>query len=171
MDALNEHTIPFTGLKDGHHDFRFVLDDAFFQATGEEELEGGTVTADVGLEKTTSLLVVSMHVEGPVRTRCDRCNGPLAYTVSGDQRQIFQLHGEGPDDDDELVTLDPGAHSINLTHYLYECVRLAVPIRHTHAPGQCDPEAEQVLARYSVEHEPTPDPRWEALEQLKNKRP
>ena len=89
--------------------------------------------------------------------------------VDGQQRQIFQLHGDTDLDDEELVTLDPKTHSIHLTHYLYECLRLALPARHVHEPGQCDPEVEAALGKLATEHEPAPDPRWEALKQLKNK--
>lgn len=168
MEALQEHTIPFTGLKDGQHGFRFDLGDSFFSAAGEEEFEGGAVTVNVTLDKTPSLLVAHLHAAGTVSVRCDHCNAPMDLPLNGDQRQIFQLHGDPALDDDELVTLDPKAHSINLTHYLYECLRLALPARHVHPPGQCDPDVEAALGRLASEHEPAPDPRWAALQQLKN---
>ncbi len=169
LDALRDHTIPFTGLKDGQHEFRFELDDAFFAKAGVEDVIAGVVQVEVGLHKSPTMLVTHIHAEGPVTVPCDRCNAPLALVLKGDQRQIFQLHGDPVEDDDELVTLEPGAHSINLTHYLYECLRLALPARRTHAEGQCDPEAEAALARFATEKEPdpVPDPRWEALQKLK----
>lgn len=168
MDALQEHTIAFSGLKDGEHEFQFQLEQPFFDASGEEEWDGGDVTVDVTLDKSSSLLVTKIHAHGPVKLHCDRCNGPLDFMVEGEQRQIFSLHAQEDIDDDELVSLDDSAHSINLTHYIYECLRLALPIRHVHAPGQCDPEVEKVLSKLVVEHEPIPDPRWEVLKELKN---
>jgi uncharacterized metal-binding protein YceD (DUF177 family) len=168
MEPLKDHTIPFTGLKDGEHAFRFVLEQPFFDASGEEEWEGGNVTVDVTIDKSTSMLVTHIKAHGPVALRCDRCNGPLEFNVQGEQRQIFRLNGEEQYDDDELVSLDDRTHSINLTHYIYECLRLALPIRHVHAPGQCDPEVENVLSQLIVEHEPIPDPRWEVLKDLKD---
>lgn len=170
MEALVEHTIPFTGLSDGLHEFQFELGKPFFEAAGEEEFEGGHVQVDVTLHKSPTMLVTNIHVEGPVSVRCDRCNAPMEFPLKGEQRQIFQLHGEDQEDDDELVTLDNRAHSINLTHYIYECLRLALPARHVHEPGGCDPEVDAALGRLALEHEPVPDPRWEALNQLKNKR-
>lgn len=167
MDALKEHTIPFSGLKDGVHEFRFELAEAFFAGTQDEDLEGGLLEAIVTLTKSPSLLVAEMHIEGPVRMRCDRCAAPMELQVSADQRQIFQLNAEEDLDSDEVVGLPPGEHSINLTHYLYECLRLALPIRHVHPPGQCDPEVEAVLERLAVDQEPAPDPRWDALKNLK----
>ncbi|MBL7981840.1 MAG: DUF177 domain-containing protein [Flavobacteriales bacterium] len=171
MDPLKDHTIQFSGLKDGAHEFQFELGDDFFAAAGEEEFEGGRVNVLVNLHKSATMLVTNIHVEGPVSVRCDHCNAPMDLVVKGDQRQIFQLHGDPSEDDDELVTLEPAAHSINLTHYIYECLRLSLPARKVHPAGQCDPEVEKALGDLAVEHEPVPDPRWDALKQLKTKRP
>ena len=171
MEALKEHTIQFTGLKDGQHKFQFELGHDFFVAAAEEELHGGAVNVEVTLDQTPTLLVTHIRTQGTVDTICDHCGGELALEVAGDQRQIFQLVGEPQEDDDELVTLDPKDHSINLTHYIYECLRLALPARRVHAQGACDPEADAALGKFSVEHEPVPDPRWDALKQLKHKRP
>lgn len=174
MEPLKEHSIPFAGLKDGQHRFEFELGQAFFDAAHEEELTSGRVQVVVTMDKTPALLVAAIHVEGTVGTSCDRCNSPLDLPVTGDQQQIFQLHGEADPDDDELVVLDPKEHSINLSHYIYECLRLALPARRVHPPGQCDPEVEAVLGDLAVdhpesEHDHVPDPRWDALKQLKNK--
>jgi uncharacterized protein len=68
------------------------------------------------------------------------------------------------------VELGERASEVNLTHYFFECISLHLPIRHVHPEGQCDPEVDQALNRIQVEHEPVPDPRWEALKALKNKK-
>lgn len=169
MEALEQHTIVFTGLKDGVHDFDFVLGDDFFAATGVEEYLGGQVKAHVTLDKSSHLLVTNIHVDGDVNMLCDHCNGPMRQPVKGEQRQIFKLTEESETDDDELVSVDPHASTINLTHYLFECISLHLPIRHVHPPGQCDPEVDQALAKIQVEHEHEPDPRWDVLKDLQNK--
>lgn len=169
MEALPEHTIQFSGLKDGSHAFGFVLGDAFFQATGMEEYAaGGDVLATVVLDKSEHLLVANIHVDGHLNMTCDHCNGPMRQPVKGDQRQIFQLSGETDVDDEELVALEVDAHEINLTHFLFECICLHLPIRHLHPEGQCDPDVENALNRVKVESEPEPDPRWDALKALKD---
>lgn len=167
MVALDEHTINFTGLKDGEHEFQFDLDKRFFEQTGDEDLEGGHLAAVVKLDKRGNLMVANIHLEGTVEVLCDHCNAPLSLPTIGDQRQIFQLNAEEDLDDDELVGLDAHAHSINLSHYFYECLRLALPARRLHPPGGCDPEVEAVLDKLRVDDIPAPDPRWEALKQLK----
>jgi uncharacterized metal-binding protein YceD (DUF177 family) len=101
---------------------------------------------------------------------CDRCAAPLGLRVSGSQRQIFRLNSTEEFDDEELVGLEAGATAVNLTHYIYECLRLALPSRHVHPPGQCDPDVAAVLERITVDRQAT-DPRWNILDQLKTERP
>lgn len=169
MEARPEHTISFSGLKDGAHEFDFVLGPAFFTATGVEEFLGGEASMHVRLEKSSHLLVTLIHVDGHINMLCDHCNAPMEQPIKGDQRQIFKLSAENETDDDELVSIDPGAHEINLTHYIFECISLHLPIRHVHAPGLCDPEVEVALEKVQIHHEPTPDPRWAVLNKLRNK--
>lgn len=171
MEAFPEHTIAFTGLKDGAHRFTYELDDAFFKATEQEEYVGGRVDVTVDVDKSQHLLVCRIHAQGAVQVHCDHCNGLMDCPVNGDQRQIFTLTGEeGDEGDEELVSLATDAHEVNLTHYFFECISLHLPARRIHPAGQCDPEVDQALSQINIEHEPVPDPRWEALQALKNNR-
>lgn len=169
MEALPEHTIAFSGLKDGTHAFDFVLGPSFFTATGVEDFMGGRANAHVVLEKNSHLLVARIHVEGHIDMLCDHCNAPMQQAIKGDQRQVFKLSPENESDDDELVSIDPDAHEINLTHYIFECISLNLPYRHVHPAGQCDPEVENALNKVLVHPENGPDPRWAALKKLKSK--
>ncbi|MEO5584019.1 MAG: DUF177 domain-containing protein [Flavobacteriales bacterium] len=168
MEALSEHTIPFSGLNDGTHEFDFVLGPEFFTATGVEEFLGGEAAVHVTLEKNSYFLVTLIHVDGYIDMLCDHCNAPMQQPIKGDQRQIFKLSEENETDDDELVSIDPKANEINLTHYIFECISLHLPIRHVHPDDECDPEVVVALEKVQV-HEPTPDPRWAVLKDLKNK--
>jgi uncharacterized metal-binding protein YceD (DUF177 family) len=171
MDAFPEHSIAFTGLKDGEHRFSYELDDAFFKATEQEDYMGGKVHVEVTMDKSQHLLVCKIHVNGTVQVPCDHCNTLMDFPVQGDQRQIFTLTGEEIEEyDEELVVLDTAAHEVNLTHYFFECITLHMPARRVHPEGQCDPEVDQAFNQLAVDHEPVPDPRWEALKALKNNR-
>ncbi len=70
-----------------------------------------------------------------------------------------------------MVAEDEGI--LDITWYLYEFIALAIPIRHVHAPGKCNPAMIRTLEEYSAtrsgqEEDDTPmDPRWEALLKLK----
>lgn len=172
MVAMPEHTIPFIGLKDGLHDFRFELGEAFFTAAADEEMQGGQVVADVQLDKSPTMLVADIRMTGALNVVCDHCNAPMEWPVACTHRQVFHLNGRQRFDeaDDDVVGLEPDDHAINLSHHLYECLRLALPIRHVHAEGACDPEVEAALERMRHDKTPSTDPRWEALQRLKAKR-
>lgn len=167
MEALSEHTIAFSGLKDGSHAYDFMLGADFFRASGVEDYLDGKVSVKVTLEKSMYLLVTLIHVDGYIEMLCDHCNAPMHQPVEGDQRQIFKLTEENETDEDELVSIDPNAQEINLTHYIFECISLHLPIRHVHLPEDCDPEVADALEIIQVNHEP--DPRWAVLNELKHK--
>lgn len=171
VDKLREYTIAYSGLKDGSHAFAFDLDPAFFEAAADEEMPAGDMHVDVELEKSATMLVANIHAMGVLHTTCDHCNAPLELPLEGRQRQVFHLTGrqwEAGNENDEVVGLEPTDTEVDLTHYIYECMRLALPLRHAHAPGHCDPEVERALGALNTEHEPVPDPRWNVLDQLKN---
>lgn len=167
MEALPEHTIAISGLKDGAHSYAYELGAGFFRACGREDFLGGQAHVDVRMERTNHLLVARLHVDGHVDMLCDHCNAPMEQPVKGDQRQVFKLTGGEQTDDDELVGLDPDTHEINLTHYIFECISLHLPIRHVHPEGACDPAVADALEKIQVNHEP--DPRWAALQDLKQR--
>jgi uncharacterized metal-binding protein YceD (DUF177 family) len=169
MDALKDHTINFSGLKDGLHAFEFDLDGAFFKAAADEELEGGNAKATVQLDKNPTMLVADIHIVGTVDVLCDHCNAPLAYPVDGRLREVFHMNGrQSFEGDDEVIGLDPDDHAINLSHPFYECIRLALPIRRVHPAGQCDPAVDALLARQQQQDPNTgSDPRWAALNALR----
>ena len=57
---------------------------------------------------------------------------------------------------------------LDVAWYLYEFIALAIPIKHVHAPGKCNPAMVRALEEYSAarsgeEDEQAMDPRWEAL--------
>jgi uncharacterized protein len=172
MDALQDHTIHFTGLNNGLHAFQFDLDNAFFKAAADEELEGGKAQAMVQLDKNPSMLVADIRITGTVDVLCDHCNAPLDYPVDGHLREVFHMNGrQNFEGDDQVIGLDPDDHAINLSHSFYECIRLALPIRRVHSAGQCDPIVDALLARQQQQDPNTgTDPRWAALNALRAQR-
>ncbi len=168
MEALKEHTIAFTGLREGLHTFHYRIGREFFDVLNEDELKGGDLRVTVDLDKGTHMLVTNIHIEGTVALHCDACNAPLDLPVAGDQRQIFRLHSEEETfDDEEIVGLSDSAHDINLSHYIYECMSLAMPIRRVHPEGGCDPDVVFALDRSETDNDAPVDPRWDALRSLK----
>jgi uncharacterized metal-binding protein YceD (DUF177 family) len=171
LEALRDHTITIAGLPEGQHNFPFLLEDAFFSMTGNDELRGGAVRVNVSMLRTADLWVADVEAKGSVKVNCDRCDGPLEVAVAGKLRHLYRLASPGQEEDEDLTLIAPDQQTINLTHTLYECIVLALPARRVHSTGQCDPAVQAVLDRMQETNDqvgPT-DARWAALEALKSK--
>lgn len=102
---------------------------------------------------------------------CDICLDPVEQPIETTQRLEVKLGKENSEEDD-LVTVAEDEGILDVAWYLYEFIALAIPIKHVHAPGKCNPAMVRALEEYSAarsgeEDEQAMDPRWEALLKLK----
>ena len=110
--------------------------------------------------------------EGVVMVPCDICLDLMEQSIETTQRLEVKLGTENSEEED-LVMVAEDEGILDITWYLYEFIALAIPIRHVHAPGKCNPAMIRTLEEYSAtrsgqEEDDTPmDPRWEALLKLK----
>jgi len=135
------------------------------------EIKGGTVAVSVVMDREERMMDLRFAIEGMLRVPCDRCNELMDIPVSGKERLIIKL-GEGYYEEREDVQVIPEtAGKIDLGPFIYECIYLLLPARRVHPDDvsgntTCDPEVIRKLKELSEQH--TPDPRWDALNQLKN---
>lgn len=171
MKPLAEFEIPFSGLKIGQHAYDFELFDAFFEAFGEAEFRNANVLLNVLLEKKETMLQLNVAFNGTVETDCDRCGHALEIPVNGTQNLVVKFGREAAEESDEIWVIPDSDHSLNIAWFAYECVVLSLPTRRVHNEGDCDAEALERLEQFRIDEpeEPQTDPRWAALEQLKNK--
>ena len=89
------------------------------------------------------------------------------------EESLVVKFGEETTEDDELVIVSEDKGVLDVSWFIYEFISLNIPIKHVHAPGNCNPAMvkmlEEHMATRSSEEEETIDPRWEALRDLKNK--
>ncbi len=57
MKALKEYEIPFVGLKEGMHDYRFTIDNRFFDRFEYSEIHEGEVFVDLRMERKTRMMM------------------------------------------------------------------------------------------------------------------
>ena len=76
--------------------------------------------------------------------------------------------------DDDVVTVDENEGILDASWLVYEFIVLAIPIRHVHAPGKCDPAMTKVLEELSSDRSSgeesggAVDSRWSELLKLKD---
>ena len=165
--------IDLKGLNEGANHLKFDLDDTYFKAVEAPEVSRGKVRVLLDITRTgNDFFTLDFHETGVVMVPCDICLDPMEQSIETTQRLEVKLGTENSEEDD-LVMVAEDEGILDITWYLYEFIALAIPIKHVHAPGKCNPAMIRTLEEYSAtrsgqEGNETPmDPRWEALLKLK----
>ena len=165
--------IDLKGLNEGVNYLEFDLDDTYFKAIDALEVSQGKVRVLLDITRTgNDFFTLDFHETGVVMVPCDICLDPMEQSIETTQRLEVKLGTENSEEED-LVMVAEDEGILDITWYLYEFIALAIPIKHVHAPGKCNPAMIRTLEEYSAtrsgqEGNETPmDPRWEALLKLK----
>ena len=164
--------IDLKGLEEGANYLEFDLDDTYFKAVDAPEVSQGSVHVSLDILRTRNdFFTLDFHETGTVMVPCDICLDPMEQSIETTQRLEVNFGTENSEEGD-LVTVAEDEGILDVTWYLYEFIALAIPIKHVHAPGKCNPAMVRALEEYSAarsgeEDEQAMDPRWEALLKLK----
>ena len=165
--------IDLKGFNEGVNYLEFDLDDTYFKAIEAPEVSQGKVRVLLDITRTgNDFFTLDFHETGVVMVPCDICLDPMEQSIEITQRLEVKLGTENSEEDD-LVMVAEDEGILDITWYLYEFIALAIPIRHVHAPGKCNPAMIRTLEEYSATrsgqegNEIPMDPRWEALLKLK----
>ena len=71
MEKLDEFDIPFIGLKNGIHQFVFILDNTFFEGFDFNDFHQADFKVELALHKSESLLELEFNSKGSVGVSCD----------------------------------------------------------------------------------------------------
>jgi len=172
MCNLERFKIDLKGLQDDTTSLDFDLDDSFFGALDDVEIHSGALHVSVSIRKATGFFELHFHSEGTVRIPCDRCLDEMDQPIEADNQLIARFGSRNAEEDDTVVVAEEEG-ILDLSWFIYEFIALAIPIKHVHAPGKCNPAMTQVLEelstdRSSDEESSQPvDPRWDALKSLR----
>jgi uncharacterized metal-binding protein YceD (DUF177 family) len=169
----DQYQIAFTGLNSGTHTFDFQVGDKFFEQVEDAEITGGQVAVMVTMVKEERMMDLHLEINGKVSVPCDRCNELIDVEVNGHERLIIKLGDRYFEESEDVQVIPDTAHKFDLSPFLYEYIHLLLPIRRVHPEdeegnSQCDPEIMKKLKELSESH--IQDPRWDALNQLKEKK-
>ena len=145
------------------------------------DVRKGNLTVTLSVRKTGGAYALSFHTEGTVTVPCDRCLDDLELPVETDDRLIVKLGTDFAEEED-IITVPEEDGYINVGWYIYEFIMLSLPIKHVHAPGECNAAMTEILSRHlatetaeetdpSDEEEDTTgngdiDPRWNDLRKI-----
>lgn len=166
--------IPFVGLKPGKHEFQMEVDASFFDSFPFSEISKTEGKLSVVLDKLGNGMDCHVNFHGNCLIPCDRCLSDLNLALSFQERLVVQL-GAQTDLDNDIWTLGPELHELNLSQPVFEWIHLSLPFRRVHPKQEeCDPAMVNHLATSSGNNEKGTedksdaiDPRWNALKDLK----
>jgi uncharacterized metal-binding protein YceD (DUF177 family) len=162
----------FSGLKPGSYTFEYHVGKSFFEQSGESWIGDGDVGVVVSMERGERMLDLHFSIHGSVKVPCDRCNEPVEVKVDGEERLIVKYGDRYHEESEDVQVIPESANLFDVGPFIYEYIHLLVPARRVHpadADGNslCDPAVLKKLEELSGQS--VADPRWEALNVLKNK--
>lgn len=172
MCAFSTFKINLKGLKDGMNELSFDLNTAYFQAVEGSEISSGKVLVKLQVLRTSTFFELTFELNGTITIPCNLCLDDMEYPISS-RHELIVKFGDDYLENDELIVVPEHEGVLDVAWLLYEFVALDIPIRHVHAPGQCNASMASKLAAYTTASDGEAgasteiDPRWKELEKLK----
>lgn len=172
MEKSSVFIIQFSGLKFGKHNFKFDVDDAFFEKLEYSPIEKGEVEVKIVLEKKPSMMILDFKLNGWVAASCDRCTVEFKQPLNG-EHQLFVKFGDDFDELDEALLVIPHeSYELDVSQLIYEFVQLNVPLRkipceENDDTSLCDQETLKVLEASEID-EKSSNPLWAELNKIKD---
>lgn len=169
-----KYSIPVNGLKEGHYLYEFNIDKFFFELFEESEIREGNLRVSVDVEKKPSYMNVVVTMKGTVVVTCDRCLEEFDYPIDCENRLIVGKGSELEEDNTDIILISEEEKELDLSHYFYESIILALPIQRIHFDDEegrstCNPlMLKKIEEHLGSNNNKEVDPRWEKLRDITN---
>ncbi|PKP09606.1 MAG: hypothetical protein CVU08_14145 [Bacteroidetes bacterium HGW-Bacteroidetes-3] len=180
MKDLKEFDISFVGLKEGIHQFEYIIDKKFFDFFNYDEFCDSNVKVMLSFLKNTTIFELDFVFSGWVEVACDVTTELFHQPIEANLRLIVKFGDEFNDENEELLIIPYSENNINVAQYIYEAIVLAVPLKRIH-PGVIDgslhSEVLEKLKEFEIKEEDQEeeqegnktkenDPRWNKLKNI-----
>jgi len=170
LERLIEYKIPFKGISEGQHEYKFHVQDAFFDAMESEDIHQADVQVVLKLDKQSRMMILDFDIQGKIVLACDRCLEALDFPINI-TNQLIVKYGKGDvDEDSDILYLADDEYQLDVSRIIYENIVLIIPIKNVHPDDEdgnstCNKEQIDLIEQYSKRTEN--DSRWDALKNLK----
>lgn len=137
MSKFEQYNIVLKDLPAGTTVKEFILDDVFFKKIDSPEVQRGNVKATVTVRKREDAFELSFDLAGIILIPCDRCLDDLEQAITHKESVLVKF-GNKFSEENEIVIVPESEGAINVAWFLYEFIILNIPIKHIHAPGECN---------------------------------
>lgn len=168
MKKTTEYLIPIRGLKEGQHEYNYVIDPSFFDTFGEEEIKCEAIDVRIKLNKNINLFEFDFEISGSVVDACDRCLDSFELSISHSAKLFVKYGTDYEEVDDEVLIIPENEGVFDCSSLILEFIKLSIPIKKVHPEGKCNSEMINRIADLDPHKEDKTDPRWDALKGLLN---
>jgi len=165
------YIINFHDLDIGEYDFKFILDNVFFEKFDNSEIKDANIKAEVKLIKHQHTFELDFDLSGFVTVQCDRCLDDFKQHVTY-KTDLFVEFGEKSSDlsdADTRITIASNEIEIVLDKHLYDYAHLSIPYKNVHPDeNKCNMSIINRIEELNTKQEEVSDPRWDKLKTLMN---
>lgn len=168
------YTIPFAGLKEGKHQFEYIINKTFFDSFPYDEILDSNLKVDLEFVKKTTLLELCFSANGQVEVACDVTNEPYNENITTKFNLVVKFGDFYNDENEDILIIPHTAYELDVSQFIYEMTVLALPAKKVH-PGIEDGTLESDILKKLEELQPKEnktsqetDPRWSKLKDLLN---
>lgn len=170
MDKM--FVIPFVGLKEGIHQFDYVVNNTFFESYPYDEILGADIKIVLNFVKKSTLLELSFSAQGDIEVACDLTNERYREPIETSLDIVVKFGDEFNDENEDILIIPHSEHQLDVSQFIYEMVVLAVPLKKEHpgiAAGTLKSDIldklEELQPKENNNSQDT-DPRWSKLKDL-----
>lgn len=167
---FKQFDIKFSTLRIGLHELKIDLNKTFFLKHENDEIKDANVEILLKVNKQETMIIFDFEMKGSLTLSCDVCLEDLNYPIQTQEELIVKIIQEQRESDDENIAyVSPNEHTYNIEQYIYEVLYALVPMRKTHLElnQACNELMIQYIEKTNQETKREPDPRWEALKEIK----
>ncbi|NOR28716.1 MAG: DUF177 domain-containing protein [Lutibacter sp.] len=175
MKDLKEFDISFVGLKEGNHQFEYIIKNTFFDFFNYDEFCNSNIKVVLSFLKKATMYELNFVFLGWVEVTCDITNELFKQPIETKFDLIIKFGDEYNDENEELLIIPYSDYKLNVAQYLYEVIVLAIPLKRIH-PGVNDGTLQsevleklnelQVKDQKEEENKKEIDPRWNKLKNI-----
>jgi len=164
--------IPFRGLKEGEHQFEYIINSSFFEVYRYEDILDADIKVHLNFIKKSTLLELTFIANGKVKVSCDISNELYYQPIQGSLDLVIKFGEEYNNDNEDILIIPYGDYEIDIAQYIYEMIVLSLPVKKIH-PGIIDGSLKSDILDKLEELQPNNeqnnksiDPRWDKLKGL-----
>ena len=171
MGANSEFLIPFTGLHNEIHEYRFQVRTDFFKTFENSRIKEGDYEIDLALDKREQMMILDFSFTGKFRAACDRCLSRIDIPSEGSDQIIVKIESQTQKPVEEnVIFLNPDAHHLDVAGLIHDALHLHLPIKNERDCEAADNKSCDRLILDKIDQQEkvkSPDHTWDVLKELK----